>query len=291
MDDIRAVMDAVGSDRATLVRRVRRWADQLAVRGDLSRPRRRDRVVRDVRLLRRRAGPHRCVGAGCAPSSSPSSSSSGTAPVSHCWASGRRGSKSRMSCRSGPRRSGSPTAPAVSGRCIRRCSKPMCTRRCRACRRRASSCTARRCRCSSSRASTSPSTCRTRDWPPSTASITFPGSRASTGSSPRSRSSSPAPARPSSIERVLATLLFTDIVGSTEKAAAMGDRRWHEVIESYYRLVRRCVERFRGVEVSTEGDGFIARFDGPARAVSCATRHPRRRARPRHRDPRRCAHR
>ena len=71
-------------------------------------------------------------------------------------------------------------------------------------------------------------------------------------------------------ERVLATLLFTDIVGSTEKAAAMGDRRWHEVIESYYRLVRRCVERFRGLEVSTEGDGFIARFDGPARAVSCA---------------------
>ena len=92
-------------------------------------------------------------------------------------------------------------------------------------------------------------------------------------------------------ERVLATLLFTDIVGSTEKAAAMGDRRWHEVIESYYRLVRRCVERFRGVEVSTEGDGFIARFDGPARAVSCAARHPRRRTRPRDRDPRRCAHR
>ena len=71
-------------------------------------------------------------------------------------------------------------------------------------------------------------------------------------------------------ERVLATLLFTDIVGSTEQAAAMGDRRWHEVIESYYGLVRRCVERFRGQEVSTEGDGFIARFDGPARAVSCA---------------------
>jgi pimeloyl-ACP methyl ester carboxylesterase/class 3 adenylate cyclase len=71
-------------------------------------------------------------------------------------------------------------------------------------------------------------------------------------------------------ERVLATLLFTDIVSSTEKAAAMGDRRWHEVIENYYGLVRRCVERFRGEEVSTEGDGFIARFDGPARAVSCA---------------------
>ncbi len=71
-------------------------------------------------------------------------------------------------------------------------------------------------------------------------------------------------------ERVLATLLFTDIVGSTEQAATMGDRRWHEVIENYYGLIRRCVERFRGHEVSTEGDGFIARFEGPARAVSCA---------------------
>jgi pimeloyl-ACP methyl ester carboxylesterase len=71
-------------------------------------------------------------------------------------------------------------------------------------------------------------------------------------------------------ERVLATLLFADIVGSTERAAAMGDRRWRGVIENYYALVRRSVERFRGVEVSTEGDGFIARFDGPARAVSCA---------------------
>jgi class 3 adenylate cyclase len=71
-------------------------------------------------------------------------------------------------------------------------------------------------------------------------------------------------------ERVLATLLFTDIVGSTEQAATMGDRRWHEVIASYYGLIRRCVERFRGYEVSTEGDGFIARFEGPARAVSCA---------------------
>ncbi len=71
-------------------------------------------------------------------------------------------------------------------------------------------------------------------------------------------------------ERTLATLLFTDIVGSTERAAAMGDHRWRDVIESYYALVRRSVERFRGKEVSTEGDGFIARFDGPARAVSCA---------------------
>jgi class 3 adenylate cyclase len=71
-------------------------------------------------------------------------------------------------------------------------------------------------------------------------------------------------------ERVLTTLLFMDIVGSTEKSAAMGDRRWHEVMDNYYALVRRTVERFRGSEVSTDGDGFIARFDGPARAVSCA---------------------
>jgi len=71
-------------------------------------------------------------------------------------------------------------------------------------------------------------------------------------------------------DRVLTTLLFTDIVGSTERAAEVGDHRWHEVIERYYGLVRRNLDRFRGHEVSTEGDGFIARFDGPARAVSCA---------------------
>jgi class 3 adenylate cyclase len=71
-------------------------------------------------------------------------------------------------------------------------------------------------------------------------------------------------------DRVLATLIFTDIVGSTEQAAAMGDRRWSDVIDSYYALARRCVDRFRGHEVSTEGDGFLARFDGPARAVCCA---------------------
>ena len=71
-------------------------------------------------------------------------------------------------------------------------------------------------------------------------------------------------------DRVLATLLFTDIVGSTERAAAMGDYQWHEVVDSYYALIRRQIERFRGQEVGTAGDGFIGRFDGPARAVSCA---------------------
>lgn len=71
-------------------------------------------------------------------------------------------------------------------------------------------------------------------------------------------------------DRILATLLFTDIVGSTLRAAKLGDRRWREVLKSYYGLVRRLVERFRGIEVGTEGDGFFARFDGPARAVACA---------------------
>ena len=71
-------------------------------------------------------------------------------------------------------------------------------------------------------------------------------------------------------DRVLATLLFSDIVRSTERAAELGDRRWHEVMQNYYSLVRRHIERFRGIEVGTEGDGVLARFDGPARAVSCA---------------------
>jgi class 3 adenylate cyclase len=71
-------------------------------------------------------------------------------------------------------------------------------------------------------------------------------------------------------DRVLATLLFTDIVGSTQRAAELGDRRWHEVLQNYYSLARRQIERFRGIEVGTEGDGIFARFDGPARAVFCA---------------------
>jgi class 3 adenylate cyclase len=71
-------------------------------------------------------------------------------------------------------------------------------------------------------------------------------------------------------ERVLATLMVIDIVSSTEHAADVGDRRWRDVIDRYYALARRHVDRFRGHEVSTAGDGFLARFDGPARAVSCA---------------------
>ena len=71
-------------------------------------------------------------------------------------------------------------------------------------------------------------------------------------------------------DRTLATVLFTDIVGSTERAAALGDRRWRELLELHNRLVRGQLERFRGSEVDTAGDGFLATFDGPARAIRCA---------------------
>ena len=71
-------------------------------------------------------------------------------------------------------------------------------------------------------------------------------------------------------DRVLATVLFTDIVGSTERAAELGDRRWRELLSAHDAAVRRELERFRGREVDTAGDGFLAAFDGPARAVRCA---------------------
>jgi class 3 adenylate cyclase len=72
------------------------------------------------------------------------------------------------------------------------------------------------------------------------------------------------------IDRVLATVLFTDIVGSTERAASLGDRKWREVLDSHDRTVRRQLERFRGREINTAGDGFLATFDGPGRAIQCA---------------------
>jgi class 3 adenylate cyclase len=71
-------------------------------------------------------------------------------------------------------------------------------------------------------------------------------------------------------DRVLATVLFTDIVGSTQRAAELGDRRWHDLLDSYYGLARRELERFRGREIKTLGDGFLATFDGPARGIRCA---------------------
>jgi pimeloyl-ACP methyl ester carboxylesterase len=74
---------------------------------------------------------------------------------------------------------------------------------------------------------------------------------------------------PADPDRVLATVLFSDIVGSTERAAASGDRRWREVLEAHDTAVRRQLERYRGREVKTTGDGFLATFDGPARAIRC----------------------
>jgi class 3 adenylate cyclase/pimeloyl-ACP methyl ester carboxylesterase len=71
-------------------------------------------------------------------------------------------------------------------------------------------------------------------------------------------------------ESVLATLLFTDIVGSTERAAELGDRAWRELLGRHHALVRRELGRFRGEERDTAGDGFFATFDGPARAIRCA---------------------
>ena len=64
-------------------------------------------------------------------------------------------------------------------------------------------------------------------------------------------------------------MLFSDIVGSTERAAELGDRGWRDVLERHHSLVRRQLLRFRGQEVDTAGDGFFASFDGPARAVRC----------------------
>ncbi len=73
-----------------------------------------------------------------------------------------------------------------------------------------------------------------------------------------------------SVDRVLATVLFLDIASSTERAAALGDTAWGNVLNSYYAIVRKELARFRGKETNTTGDGFLATFDGPARAVRCA---------------------
>jgi pimeloyl-ACP methyl ester carboxylesterase len=71
-------------------------------------------------------------------------------------------------------------------------------------------------------------------------------------------------------DRVLATVLFTDIVGSTDRLVREGDRRWSELVDMHHAAVRRELTRFRGEEIDTAGDGFFARFDGPARAIRCA---------------------
>ena len=71
-------------------------------------------------------------------------------------------------------------------------------------------------------------------------------------------------------DRSLATVLFTDIVGSTQKAGQLGDRRWGDLLGEHHARIRRQLDRFRGTEVDTAGDGFFVTFDGPARAIRCA---------------------
>jgi class 3 adenylate cyclase len=71
-------------------------------------------------------------------------------------------------------------------------------------------------------------------------------------------------------DRVLATVLFTDVVGSTETATRVGDRAWRSLLERHHQVVRRALARWRGREIETAGDGFLATFDGPARAIRCA---------------------
>jgi class 3 adenylate cyclase len=73
------------------------------------------------------------------------------------------------------------------------------------------------------------------------------------------------------VDRVLATVLFSDIVGSTDRAAELGDRDWRDLLDAHDQAVRRQLERFRGREVKTTGDGVAATFDGPGRAIHCAT--------------------
>ncbi len=79
-------------------------------------------------------------------------------------------------------------------------------------------------------------------------------------------------ARPAVPDSVLATVLFTDLVGSTSRAAALGDRAWRDLVSRHYADVRRELAVHRGEEVDTAGDGFFCRFDGPARAIACARR-------------------
>ncbi len=75
---------------------------------------------------------------------------------------------------------------------------------------------------------------------------------------------------PVEVDRVLTTVLFTDIVGSTERAASLGDRRWRSLLDAHDESVREQLRLFRGKEIKTTGDGFLASFDGPARAIGCA---------------------
>jgi class 3 adenylate cyclase len=79
-------------------------------------------------------------------------------------------------------------------------------------------------------------------------------------------------ALPAVPDSVLATVLFTDLVGSTEQSAELGDRVWRDVLSRHHEEVRKELARHRGEEVDSAGDGFFCRFDGPARAIACARR-------------------
>jgi class 3 adenylate cyclase len=72
------------------------------------------------------------------------------------------------------------------------------------------------------------------------------------------------------VDRILTTLLFTDIVSSTARAASLGDQAWRSLLDAHDRTVREQLRRFRGKEINTTGDGFVACFDGPARGIRCA---------------------
>jgi class 3 adenylate cyclase len=74
----------------------------------------------------------------------------------------------------------------------------------------------------------------------------------------------------SEAERLLTTIVFTDIVGSTERAAALGDDRWHALLDNHDNVIRNELQRFRGREVNTVGDGFVAMFTSPSVAIDCA---------------------
>jgi hypothetical protein len=75
---------------------------------------------------------------------------------------------------------------------------------------------------------------------------------------------------PPAADRVLATVLFTDIAGSAQKLEAIGDHRWRQLLDSHHAQVRQLLERYAGTEIDTAGDGFFATFDGPTRAIRCA---------------------
>ncbi len=97
--------------------------------------------------------------------------------------------------------------------------------------------------------------------------------------------------RPVEIDRVLATVLFVDIVGSTERLAEVGDHKWRELLDAFRAALRRELERFRGREVNTRGDDILATFDGPARRDLVCPGDRRGGAPARHRGARRSAHR